>query len=75
MNKKGFSITGFLNAALISGVIYFIVFMITGSGGGFRALANVGKILAGITDVLVKMPAWAWIGAAGFILLLLWSKK
>lgn len=64
MNKQGKSAASFiLTAGVVIGLIYLIVFMIWGVGGGFSALYGIGKIMK-------QIPAWFYIVVA-----LIWLTK
>lgn len=66
INKKASGgITAFLNAGLIFALIYFIVFVVWGTGGGFKVLANVGHAMAQIPGLV-----WVIVGIIGVLMLL-----
>lgn len=67
MNKKAMDITAFLNKALILGLIFFFIFIIWGSGGGFVTLAKIGSAMS-------KIPGMVWV-IVGLIALFMWLKK
>lgn len=56
------SLTTFLNAALISGILIAIFVGIFGAGGAFEATWNLGKFVANV-------PTWVWFAVAGAYLL------
>ena len=65
MNRKaaiGGIIQTILNSALIFGIMYFIIFVLIGAGGGFTTAFNIGKFIA-------KVPVWFWITISLFWLI------
>lgn len=56
MNKKArLNVMAFLTNALIFAIIIFTIFAIWGTGGGFKAIYSVGKIMG-------QIPAWVYLG-------------
>lgn len=68
MSKKASGISTFLNQALVLGIILLIIFLVFGGSGGFTAIAKAGAFAA-------KVPGWAWIGLAVFVLLMAMGGK